>query len=279
MPVIACMQREPRALARVAEVLSADHLLFTTPSWSRLREILGRHRVDGCILDLLDGEQALLELRRLRRHHPWLAILVYTDFQGREIDLFHLGRLGVDAVLICGRGDDPQGIRRSVDLALASSLASWVVGHLEGEMDSVGLACLRWAVENARGAPDVGGLAKSLSLTPRSLNRRLRSRGLPTPSRLLLWGRLFRAGRLLEGGSETVEQVAYHLGYSSAAALRRPLGQHVGCSPTELAARGGAAFVLEAFLAAEFRRRPGARRLWALQRPAAAHPVAALALL
>lgn len=259
MAVLACLQRDPRASARIVEVLGEEHILLACPGWDRLWEVLRTHRVDGCILDLdhPDRDEALKDVQQLRLEHHGVALVVYTDFGGREQDLFRLGRLGVDAVLMAGYDDSPGAIRRATDSALASALSSSIATRLEGRIDPLGILAIRWAVENARDSPDVAGLAAGLGLSLRLLNDRLRGRGLPSAARILLWGRLLRAAGMMGGSGARMESVAWKLGYSSASALRRALRKHAGLAGAELGSSQSVDFILESLveLSAPRRRR------------------------
>jgi len=250
MAVLACLQHDPRSSARLIEALGEEHVLLASPGWERLRELLGTQRVDGCILDLerSNREDALRPLEEIRAGHPGVALVVYADFHGRELDLFLLGRLGVDGVVLAGTEDDPTNIRRVVDQALASALGGWVVARLDGRLDAVGVAALRWAIEHAREAPDVARFSEAVGMSPRVLNVRLRSAGLPSAARILLWGRLLRCAEMMRGSAASLEAVAFRLGYSSAAALRRAMRQQSGLTPSELSTTLGIEAVVEAFL-------------------------------
>lgn len=252
MAVLACLHGDPRASARVVAALGDEHLLLACPGWERLWEVLATHRVDGCILDLQDPdpEAALLRLQRLRLSHHALAIVVHSDFAGRELDLFHLGRLGIDGVLLAGADDDAGTIRRVTEQALAGALAGWAATRLEGRIDPVGITALRWAVEHAREVPAVRDLAAGLGLSVELLNVRLRSGNLPSASRILIWGRLLRAAGLMSGSGTTLESVAWKLGYANAAALRRTLRRHAELRPSDLTLSNAVESVLAAFLSA-----------------------------
>ena len=263
MAVLACLQHDPRASARLIEALGEEHVILACPGWDRLRDLLGSHRVDGCILDLERSgrDDALRPLEEIRLGHPGLAVVVYTDFHGRELDLFLLGRLGVDGVVLAGREDDSSLIRQVVDRALASALAGWVVARLGGRLDPVGVAALRWAVEHARDTPDVARFSEAVGMSPRVLNVRLRSAGLPSAGRILLWGRLLRCAGMMRGRAATLETVAYRLGYSSASALRRAMRQQARLTPSEFSTSLGVEYVVEAFLECLPPSRPILRRV------------------
>jgi len=197
--------------------------------------------------------------------------VVYTDFDGRDLELFLLGRLGVDGVVLAGRDDDPGLIRHVVDRALATALAGWVITRLGGRLDPVGVSALRWAVEHARDSPGVARFSEAVGMSARALNVRLRAGGLPSAAKMLLWGRLLRCAEMMRGNGATLESVAFRLGYSSASALRRAMRQQAGLTPSDLSTFLGIEAVVEAFLDEIHPPRPRRRR--SLQR----RPLSALA--
>lgn len=187
-------------------------------------------------------------IQDFRHRFPGLALVVYGDFTGREIDLYRLGRIGADGVLLAERDDSPHRLRTGVERALAAFLAKQVAGELDGAVPEIGIRCIRWAVEHADADPQVRDLARAVRSSPRTLSRALRAHRLPPPRHLLLWGRLLRGARLLESSDATVEEVAFRLGYSTAASLGRAFREQVGCAPSELEEGEGVDRVLTAFL-------------------------------
>lgn len=253
MALLALLQSDQRAAARLQGALGQDHELLHFKTWERFWSAVSREPVEGCILDIYHPDRpiSLTRIHKLRHRHPKLAIVVYSDFSGREMELFQLGRLSVDGVILAGRGDDHHKMREAVRMALAASVASRVADALQGRIASVGLLVLQWAVEHAHEHPGVDELAQALCVSPSSLSRELRVLGLPTARRLLLWGRLLQAGRLLESRGTTAEGVAFRLGYSTASGLRRALKTHCGHPPTGVAARGGLSWVVQCFIKRE----------------------------
>jgi transcriptional regulator GlxA family with amidase domain len=168
-----------------------------------------------------------------------VALVIASDFTGREMELYHLGRLSVDGVIRMEESPTPRHIMAVVDQAIAASLATRVVLACGGSLPTLGQEAIRWAIEHAESRPQVSELAVAMAVGRRPLSREMRALGLGPPRKLLLWGRLVLASHLLERSTETVERVAFRLGYSSGGALGKALKRHVGYSPTELPRRGG----------------------------------------
>jgi AraC-like DNA-binding protein len=163
------------------------------------------------------------------------------------MDLYHLGRLNVDGVIRMESQPSSRDILTVVDGAIAASLATLVILQAARDLPPMVQEAIRWAIEHAEDRPQVSELAAALALSPRVLSRETRALSLASPRALLLWGRLIRASHLLERPSETVESVAFHLGYATGGALGKALKRHVGSSPTNLLERGGLSWTLKVF--------------------------------
>lgn len=251
MAILAALLPDATAEARLASALDDHHRVIRSPSWKHLLRLVVRHPIDLCVLDVYDPFRpvSFQQLQRLRRRHPDLAILVYTDFTGRESDLFDLGRLQVHGVLQATGHESRREIHAAVDRGLARAAAARVVRSLENRLPPLVLDCIGWTIEHAEEQPRVADLAKAVSSTPRMLARDLRSQDLPTACRLVLWGRILQAARLLESPGTTVDQVAFRVGYANGGALRRAVNRDCGCPPGQLIRRGGLTAAIDAFLA------------------------------
>ena len=257
MARLAVLEPDARLAARLSAALADHHELIGCRDLEALWDVVMNGTVDGCILDIYHPAHpvALSDLQRLRRRMPPLAIMVYADFEDHELDLFELGRLKIDGAILTGAEDHAHETRRAVAAALAAAAALGVVAALDGQLHPLGMECLRWSIEHAEESPTVTQIADGLALTPATLARELHERRLPSPARLLLWGRLFHAARLLTHPDRSVEDTAYRLGYSSAPALGRALRRETGFAPTELRKRGPLACTMDGFVRRELRRR------------------------
>lgn len=242
---LAILQPDARASARLADALSVSHAVAAVRSWGELGAFAESPGADGCVVDAdsPSREQALLEIRRLRRRHPFLALVAYADIRESDPELIRLGAAGVDGVLLAGRPPWAGGIRRAVEGALAAARARWVEGSLRATYPPAAAAVVGWAVEHAVDAPSVARMAAAAGHTSRSLGAVLKGSGLPSPARVALWGRLLHAGALLGRDGRTVEDAALRLGYSTAGALARAMKRETGHTPSEVARRGGMDFV------------------------------------
>lgn len=250
MAVLALMLPDAATSARFASALEKQDRVIHATGWRQLLRLVMSHPVDLCAVDPYDPFRpiSLSQLQRLRRKHPDLAIVIYSDFQGREAELFDLGRLQVDGVLQASGNEPRAAIRHAVDRALARAASAKVTRALAGRLPPFALDCLGWAVEHAENDPRVADLAAAVGATPRSLGRDLKANDLPSPSQILVWGRIFQASRMLQSPGTTVDGVAYRLGYATGGALRRALKLRTGSPPRELVARGGLDTALQRFI-------------------------------
>lgn len=288
MAVLALLLPDAAASARFASALDARDRVIHAPSWRQLLRLVMRYPVDLCVIDVYDPFRPISfnQLQRFRRRHPNLAIVVHSDFRGREADLFDLGRLQVDGVFQATGHEPRSATRHAVERALARATASRVLRVVDGRLPPFALDALGWAVESAERDVRVADLAAALGTTPRSLGRDLREHDLPSPRQLLAWGRILQAVRMLETAGSTVDEVAYRVRYSTGGALRRAIKRLTGLPPRTLIRRGGLTVALDRFL--ESVTRPGvpparspdprqrsrrARRHWARPaRPRASSP-------
>lgn len=256
---IAILQPDPRAAARVAEALRATYDLRSYKTWTKFYSDAAKAPWAGCIIDIYppDGHVPPPQLAALRRRRPDLAIIIYSDFRDREADLFEVGREQMNAVILPGVEDSTGDIQAAVSRSLASAVSRGVAASLEGRLAPLGIAVIRWSIEHSLERPSVDELADGIGVSRSQLTKALNKRGLPTARALLLWGRLFQAARLLEGGRTTVEAVAHALGYATSSALHRAFHRNVGHPPGAIVSMGGVETVLKAFLAVPLRRPNG----------------------
>ncbi len=241
MDEIVLLPSDHRSAAALIGALDPPHRVRAVSTFAALENLLENGLPLACLVDIFDSAPPtpLDVLRQLRGRYPTLALVVATDFTGREMDLYRLGRIRVDGVIRMEENPTPRDITAVVEKAIAASLATRVVRAQGRGLPPLGREALRWAIEHAEFRPQVSELAAAMAMGPRALSREMRSLKLGSARKLLLWGRLIRASHLLERSVETVESVAFRLGYSSSGALGKALKRHVGYSPTELLEHGG----------------------------------------
>lgn len=239
-----------RYRARLQAALGAGHPLLTARGWKAVAPLLERHAVDALLLDIAArGPIPHTQLAWLHRQHPHLATVMLLDPAGREADLFRLASEGVDEVVLLDDGLAPGELVQALERALVRATARRAAEHIRDRVPQLFVEGFAWAIEHADRTPNAAALAEGLARPLGSYRRALRRAGLPSPTRILLWGRLVRAGRLLAGGHMSVEAVAHRLGYAAGSSLSRALRRETGHPPSVVRERGGMITVLDALLA------------------------------
>jgi D-alanyl-D-alanine carboxypeptidase/D-alanyl-D-alanine-endopeptidase (penicillin-binding protein 4) len=192
--------------------------------------------------DPVRASERVSELWRVRAD---LVIIACVTAGGTE-SYYDLGGLGVHGVVTST--SLPKRIRGDVDAAFASARAGQVERFLDDTLPAPGPAAVAWAIEHAGPRSSVDRLSAALGHTPRSLRDTCQASGLPSPSKVLLWGRLIQAGARLGDDGRRLEDVAFSLGYATSTSLARAMKLHTGLTPTEISERGGMTAVLDALL-------------------------------
>jgi transcriptional regulator GlxA family with amidase domain len=81
--------------------------------------------------------------------------------------------------------------------------------------------------------PSIAALAREFAMSQRTLSRHVRSATGQGPSALVQSVRLNRAKMLIESSRMTIDEVAEHVGYQDATALRRLMRKITGANPSQ----------------------------------------------
>lgn len=108
-----------------------------------------------------------------------------------------------------------------------------------GSIPPAALAALVDATTVAHGMVTALQFAQRSGTGRRTFYRGLKDAGLPTPERMLAWGRVLAASAMLEDGAHSVEAVALGMGLSDSAALVHLFRHHTGRTPGEIREFGG----------------------------------------
>jgi AraC-like DNA-binding protein len=238
--------RTRREHLRVA--LQERHELIAAASWSEFLGACDRSPIVAAVIDLHDYAQPTFDaLRQFRQRHGSTAMILYVASPPVPVqDVFEAGRFGFDAIIVAGDGDEPRAIQEIIERAMARGVGELlrpVVGAAPPVARDAALAAVARAYEHL--SPE--SLARLLGVRRRALTDRLADAGMPPPQRLIAWGRLIMAARLLEDADRKVDAIALTLDFPSGSAFRNACQRYLGCAPHEMRARGGAAYVIQAF--------------------------------
>jgi len=247
--IVAALVPNPVRLFRLRGALRHYHSVEPCADWAAVTLLCERHPVQLAVLDVFaTGGLSLEPLRHLKRRFPGLTTVAYVTVTAENArDLFDLGRAGVDALIVADQDDDPTTIAAIVEQAQARSVASRLRVALAHARPTVRDAVML-SVTRAHERLTTETLAETLSLSRRVLAKHLEQASLPSPQRLITWGRLVIAAHLLEDPHRSADRIALALHFPSGSAFRNTCQRYLHATPSEIRARGGASFVMDAML-------------------------------
>lgn len=245
----------PRARDRVTSALNLAGLaraleLVRAPSWATVRSVLHRNVeaaliADPYLEDAFGGET----LRTVRRAHPPLTMVLYLDAKGRPgREIAQLGTLGALDIFTVDLDDQLPRLAQTLGRIPDADRLFGLIETLEAQFPKELVAVIRLVVE-ARSRPlDPSELIRIFGSSRRSLERALSAHGLPGPEKLILWGRLLSAARLLDDPGRKAEAVSYLVGFPSASAFSMTFKRYVGATVSEARNQGMLDFASRRFL-------------------------------
>ncbi|HKJ01077.1 MAG TPA: AraC family transcriptional regulator [Longimicrobiales bacterium] len=221
-----------------------------TGSWDRLLHLVRERPTTLVFLDeaALPVVGTVAAVAEIRRRFPSVGVVLVARPASDPYKLLHLGRAGVDRLILLRVDDLEREGGEGAAKALVHGTEALVTRAVSPYLPPRVLSAVRMALEGVQRRWTTGRLAEALALSRPHLSVCLKDAGLPSAGHLLVWSRLLHAGRWLTDPGRTAESVSRQLEYSSGAAFRRALRSYVGASPTEVTAYGGLAFVLDRFL-------------------------------
>jgi AraC-type DNA-binding domain-containing proteins len=249
MGIIATLLPEPLHLSRLRTALRDRHELRECTDWSSLALTCDREPIRICVIDLYaEGEANFEGIRQLKQRLPRLTLVAYvTPSLKRARDLFDAGRVGVDGLVLAGVDDEPRALLALIERSESKSLAGLVRKSLDG-IDPLVVDAVMLAVSRAHERLSPISLARLLAQPRRTVTQRLAAEGFPAPQRLLTWGRLIVAAHMLEDRHRSADRVAASLDFPSGSGFRNSCQRYLHATPSQLRARGGAAYVIRTML-------------------------------
>lgn len=246
MGIVAALLHNPLRIHRLRSALRGRHTVEGCADWGSLTLLCDSQPVQMAVVDSYVSDDASLEpLRQLRRRFPTIAIVAYVRPPGNRLrDLFDIGRLGIDALVLADHDDEPGAFGATLERAEARGVLGKLRPYLESLPTTVRDAVLL-VVTRAHERMTGDSLAATLLITRRVLARHLAAARLPSPQRLITWGRLIVAAHLLEDHDRSADRIAKALHFPSGSAFRNMCQRYVQATPSEIRANGGATWVIE----------------------------------
>jgi transcriptional regulator GlxA family with amidase domain len=227
--------------------------LFEPPPVEALEALRGAARQGARLLSVCTGAFGLahagvLDGRRATTHWAWAQELA-CRFAAVEVDPDALfvdeGEVLTSAGLSAGIDLSLHVIRRDFGAEVGERVARHMVAapHREGGQaqffkpelpPSTGSleATRRWALERLAEPLDVAAMSRHAGVSPRTFARRFRGETGTTPLQWLLAQRVLEARRLLEATDLPIDEVAWRVGFGTAASLRDHFRRATATTPT-----------------------------------------------
>jgi AraC-like DNA-binding protein len=223
----------------VGETLGEHVALYFCERTTELFRLATDVRAHVVIADSVDvdGRSTAPALHSLRAALPLLQVVLYIDFSIRSV------RSAIEgwAAGIVFRHQEDVGamlrtaVARAPNAGSPGAMIAVSAGLVPPEVRSYLTHCA-WRATTIRTARTA---ADDVGIPYRTLARRLRSAGLPSPKELLDWCRLLHAAWRVERTRENRDTVAKKSGFSSGDLLARRLRLYTGLSWTMLRERVG----------------------------------------
>lgn len=247
MGLVATLIPSQHRLNRVRAALREHYGLVVCVDWTELLNACADQPISMALIDLVPAGQtneAFDWLRQLKRRFPSVSVVLYTAVPpARPRDLFEAGRFGLDGLIVADQDDEPRRLLSILEQAEARGVLELLQPAIAEVKPTVRDALLV-AVTRAHQRLTPESLARILGLRRKVLSDRLVHAGFPTAQRLIAWGRLIVAAKMLEDHERTADSVALALDFPSGSAFRNTCQRYLRAAPQQIRARGGASYVI-----------------------------------
>jgi AraC-like DNA-binding protein len=215
MSIIATLIGTPVRLQRLHAAIRDAHQVVVCDDWSALLAACERQVVHVAVLELdLVATPSFDQVRRLKQTAPRIALLAYATLGADRVrHIFDAGRYGFEELVVADLDDGPSAFARAIERASARGVAALVRGAIPPGTDPAARDAVLISVTRAHERLTPAQLADILGTSPRQLVRVLADAGVPSPHRLLMWGRLIVAGALMDGSRRSTDRIAVALGF------------------------------------------------------------------
>lgn len=252
MALIATLLPNPVCAMRLRAALRDRYTLRPCESLAEVLKVCATSAVSTLVVDPYDSRSHAPDfepLRQLKRLYPSVSIVLYVSLPPATAQhVFEMGRLGLDALVVSDHDDAPTHLLARIEQSGARALADAVRRAL-GDLKPTARDAILTVVARAHERLSPESLARLLGIRRKLLAERLAEAGFPSPQPLIAWGRLIVAARMLEDEQRSADSVALALEFPSGSAFRNTCQRYLRLAPQQIRARGGAEFVMQAFLA------------------------------
>ncbi len=215
-------------------------------SWRELRDLTQRHPGSPAVVDPFFGATSNpFSGKRDYARADWSSVplICYAQVDARRRQ--RLEQAGIDFAARVRPGGSENlpvidtAILRSIDAQRPARLLKRIDASAHKDTTTLFARALDHAIKPC----SVVGLAASLHLTVRTLQRRSTSLAIPSPKSLISLARVFTVERLSEWSRQPAGAVAGALGFSDRSNYRRLVRRVFGAPPGRIRQRGGAKYI------------------------------------
>ena len=239
--------------AMLARAVEGRAHLFCVGAGEELLTRLQEVRPAALVTMLRDarGAHTAPTIARARARFPEVPIIGAVSLE--EVnggDVLALAAAGVRELVLLGRDNIVLALERAIQTAARRRGLGTILAALPSGIPDAISALLPPCLEQRGSRLSVPELARLTGVHRRTLHKRLRRVGALSPHALIAWCRIMLAVQALEQSGQSVEQVAFTVGFTSASALWNMMRRYLGSGPQEILARGGLGYVMQRFAAA-----------------------------
>ncbi|MES2178266.1 MAG: AraC family transcriptional regulator [Gemmatimonadota bacterium] len=196
----------------------------------------------------VSGDPTAPLFRFLTDHAPAIVTIGFLPHASPSAGIRDLVNSGVNALIQEGVDDFGMALRAAYDGGIEACAARAVRRALDPIVAGEPRVLVDYCLQYPREDLSIAGLARALGCDRKTLWNTTARMGLPAPSDLVIWSRLFLAAAILESTGYTVEKVALQLSFASPSAFRNACRRHAKQKPAEWRRPGGLAQCISAFV-------------------------------
>jgi AraC-like DNA-binding protein len=189
-------------------------------------------------------------IHRLHTLWPNVPVIGYVNLTPQHARaIMAAARAGANDIILSDFDELDKIANQIVDTGMSINVAlrveSAITGLVPQHLHEFFLAC----ITNARTSMSVDAMALQLRKSRKTLSSWLTLSQLPQPARIIGWGRVLVAARMLEDTTQSAEKIARDMQFMSGTAMRNMMRRYLQCGPEVLRQRGGFSYALDQFLA------------------------------
>lgn len=249
-PVILVLTTSFQVVNRIQRLLSGAYNVVPVSTVDQAHSAINTCELAALFLESRDthGRQTAALVQPARRKCatlPVAALVRRSD--GWESSVLELLSAGPTEVILVEDLDIGSVLSSLIQAIQRNVLLDTVWPQLERDIPSGLRILVREVLVRSENAVTVPEIAVGLGLHRKTLWSWCRRHNIESLHALVMWCRLVAVGHALRTRNDTVEGIAFSLGFASPTAMRNAIRRYLKLTATELRAVGGEKFVCETF--------------------------------